>query len=65
MLPRVVGLFAAQGLIPVDLRARHSCAGLWLSAEVDIGPEKADRLAEKLRMMASIRAVILISFPGT
>jgi hypothetical protein len=61
----VVGLIAAQALVPLDLRARHCCESLWLSVEVDMEPEKASRLAEKLRMMASIRAVILTSFPGT
>lgn len=63
LIPRVVGLFAAQALIPSDLRARRSCAGLWLSLEVDVEPDKAHRLAEKLKAIGAVEAVILICLP--
>jgi hypothetical protein len=64
VLARILGLFAAQGLIPTEFHARQSCGGLWVYLHVDVPPERAERLAEKLRAMVSVDAVLLIQIPA-
>ncbi len=63
VLARIIGLFAAQGLIPTEFHARQSCGGLWACLHVDVPPAHAQRLAEKLRAMVSVHAVLLIQIP--
>jgi hypothetical protein len=60
VLARVIGLFAAQAIVPVELYARHSAAGLWLALHADVDPALAERLAEKMRSFVAVEAVILV-----
>ena len=64
VIARIIGLFAAQGLIPTEFHARQSCGGLWACLYVDVPPAQAQRLAEKLRAMVSVDAVLLIQIPA-
>lgn len=63
-LPRILGLFARLDLLPVDLRARQSCGGLWIRLAVEIDAEGAERAAEKLRAIVGVEAVMLIHAPA-
>lgn len=63
LLARIVGLFAARALSPSELHARQSCAGLWIGLHLDVDRETAERLAEKMRAIVSVDAVILIHAP--
>lgn len=60
VLPRILGLFARLDLLPVDLRARQSCGGLWIRLAVEIDAASAERAAEKLRAIVGVEAVVLI-----
>jgi hypothetical protein len=62
-LARIAGVFATRGLIPSELIARRSCAGLWIGLHLDIERDAAERLAEKLRAIVPIDAVILVHAP--
>jgi len=64
VLPRILGLFARLDLLPVDVRARRSCGGLWAALHVEIDPASAERAAEKLRAMVGVDAVVLIHAPA-
>lgn len=63
LLAKIIGLFAARALMPRSLHARQSCAGQWIEIEIDVAPGQADPLAEKLRTMVGIAAVLLIVRP--
>jgi hypothetical protein len=62
-LARIVGVFAAQNLMPADLMARQSCGGIWIGLHIDVAPFHAVRLAEKLRSLVCVDAVILAQAP--
>jgi hypothetical protein len=62
-LARIVGLFAAQNLTPADLTARQSCGGIWIALHLDVTPRHATLLAEKLRSLVCVEAVILVPAP--
>jgi len=64
VVARAIGLLAARALIPTEFHMRQSCGGLWLAFHVDVDPHTAERLAEKLRAMVSVAAVILIHDPA-
>jgi len=63
-LARIVGIFAAQNLVPTELNARHSCAGMWVALHVDMDSDRAERAAEKLRALACVEAVIFVPVPA-
>lgn len=62
-LPRIVGAFAAQDLLPRSVQSRQSCGGLWIAIEIDLEGPRADRMAERLRAMVAVSAVVLIRYP--
>jgi putative lipoic acid-binding regulatory protein len=64
-LARIVGIFAAQNLVPSDLHARQSCAGIWIGLHIDMAADHAEQMAEKLRALVCTDAVILVPAPPT
>ena len=62
-LARIVGILAAQNLTPSDLMARQSCGGMWISLHLDVAARHAGLLAEKLRSLVCVEAVILVPAP--
>ncbi len=62
-LARIVGTFAAQSLMPSDLYARQSCAGMWIGLHIHIPADHAEQMAEKLRALAFVYGVVLIPAP--
>lgn len=63
VLPRILGVFARLDLLPIDLRARRSCGGLWVELAVEIDRAGAERVAEKLRAIVGVEAAVLIHAP--
>ncbi|HVJ01414.1 MAG TPA: hypothetical protein VM662_04475 [Sphingomonas sp.] len=63
-LAKIIGILANLDLLPRDLRARQSCAGIWIGFEVEIEPARAERLAERFRALTSVVAVVLMSWPA-
>jgi hypothetical protein len=63
VLPRILGVFARLDLLPIDLRARQSCGGLWVRFAVELDAARAERAAEKLRAIVGVEAVVLIHAP--
>jgi hypothetical protein len=64
-LARVAGLLATYALLPLDLQARQSCGGLWLRFDAELDRAPAERIAERLRALVQISAVILVHPPLT
>lgn len=62
-LPRILAVFARLDLLPIDLRARRSCGGLWVRFAVELDAASAERAAEKLRAIVGVEAVMLIHAP--
>jgi hypothetical protein len=62
-LARVTGLLATYALLPQDLHARQSCGGLWLRFDAELDRAPAERIAERLRALVPVSAVILIHPP--
>lgn len=63
LLARVAGMLAARTLVPTELHARKSCAGLWIAFDLNVDRESAERIAEKLRAIVTVDAVMLIHVP--
>ena len=62
-LARIAGLLATHALLPRDLHLRQSCGGLWLRFDAEIERAPAERIAERLRALVPISAVILVHPP--
>ncbi len=60
-LARIIGIFAAQNLMPADVLARQSCGGMWIGLHIDVEQRHAERLAEKLRSLVCVDAVVLVA----
>lgn len=63
-LAKIIGILANLDLLPRDLRARQSCAGIWIAFEIEIEPARAERLAERFRALTSVVAVVLMPWPA-
>jgi hypothetical protein len=63
-LARIIGIFAAQNLMPADVLARQSCGGMWIGLHIDVEQRHAERLAEKLRSLVCVDAVVLVAGAG-
>jgi len=63
VLARVTGLLARFDMMPADFRARRSCGGLWMRASFEAGGADHDRIAERLRAIIGVEAVLLFVPP--
>ncbi len=57
-LARLASLFAAMEIIPIDLHARRSAGGMWIGVEVEIDIAHAGPIADSIRAMVGVLAVI-------
>lgn len=60
LLARITGVVARAGLMPLRFQARRSCGGMWIALEAEIDAEPAERLADRLRGLIDVGAVVLI-----
>jgi len=63
LLARIVDIFAAGGVLPTDLHARRSVAGLWAGIEAPLTPDQAERIAQKLRATVGVAWVLVMPVP--